>query len=104
MMNPTPFRLFLMMFASATHFVSRLDGKEINVKSTQGALNELCERIKSSVERAAPPKFRPVFNEYQIVDVLRAQIENSPADINRAPCRGPLFAEQRTWKMRTRQT
>lgn len=72
--------LFERTAESRVHFLSRLDANEIKVRSTQGALNELCERIKNSVERVAPRRFRPLFNEYQIADVLRLQIEEYRRD------------------------
>ena len=60
---------------SKAHFLSRLNDREIEVRSTRTAINDLCKRIRSSVERPVPQRVRPHFNEYQIADVLRVEIE-----------------------------
>jgi hypothetical protein len=60
---------------SKAHFLSSLNEKEIKSKLTQAEMKRICERINESVERAPPEKVRPLFNEYQIADVLRIEIE-----------------------------
>jgi hypothetical protein len=72
--------LFERTAESKAHFVSRLNARDIKAKLTQSALKELCHRIGNSVARVAPKQFRPLFNEYQIADVLRAQIEDYRRD------------------------
>lgn len=65
---------------SKAFFLSRLNEREIKVRSTQIGIDDLCNRIRNSIERPAPQRVRPQFNEYQIVDVLRVEIEKYRRD------------------------
>jgi hypothetical protein len=62
------------------HFLSRLNDREIKLRSTQAAINDLCTRIRNCVERPMPQRVRPQFNEYQIADVLCVEIEKYRRD------------------------
>lgn len=73
---PKAQRVLLEQTAEAkAYFLSRLDQRNIKLTSTQDAMTRICERIKTSVEQPEPQRIRPLFNEYQIAEVLRAQIE-----------------------------
>lgn len=65
---------------SKTYFLARLDQPEIKYKSTQAELSRLCDHIKRSAGEPEIPKFRPVYNEYQIANVLSREIETYRQD------------------------
>lgn len=59
---------------SKAYFLARLDKSEIKLSSTQAEMTRICSYFRRGGQ-ASLPKFRPLFNEYQIVDVLREGIE-----------------------------
>jgi hypothetical protein len=65
---------------SKAYFLSRLNGRGIKTPLAQAEMKRLCQRISGSVDRALPKPFRPEFNEYQLAEVLRAQIEDYRRD------------------------
>lgn len=60
---------------SKTYFLARLDLPDIRYPLTQGELKRLCEHFKRSVSAVEMPRFRPLYNEYQIANILRREIE-----------------------------
>src|SRR5262249_46362192 len=48
---------------------------EIKQKSTQAELKRICDHFKRSAGEPEVPKFRPAYNEYQIANVVRREIE-----------------------------
>lgn len=59
---------------SKAHFLARLDRREITHKSTQAEMKRICDHFGRAGERPVP-KFRPLFNEYQIAEALQSAIE-----------------------------
>lgn len=57
------------------YFLTHLDFDEIKSKSTRAGLRELCDRIRSCVLEPEVQSVRPLFNEYQIANVVRQEIE-----------------------------
>ena len=73
---------------SKAHFLAHMDQPEVKLRSTQLEMKRICEHFERSIGETEPPKFRPLFNEYAIADVLRREIEAyrrdwSEADIAR---------------------
>jgi hypothetical protein len=60
---------------SKTYFLARLDLPEIKHKPTQNELKRLCDLFKRSSE-VTIPNFRPLYNEYDIVEAVRHAIES----------------------------
>jgi len=60
---------------SKAYFLARLDKQDVTLKSTQAELKRICEHFARSVGETELPKFRPLYNEYKIADVLRREIE-----------------------------
>jgi hypothetical protein len=60
---------------SKAYFLARLDLPDIKYKSTQVELKRLCEHFRQSVAPVVIPRFRPLYNEYQIANALRREIE-----------------------------
>jgi hypothetical protein len=56
------------------YFLASMDANEIKLNSTRQELKRLCDRFKRGDE-ARLPKISPVFNEYEIANVLRKEIE-----------------------------
>ena len=59
---------------SKAYFLSRLDKPEVKIKSTHIELKRLCEHIAQSAAEPEFPKFRPVYDRYQIANVLDREI------------------------------
>ena len=59
---------------SKTYFLARLDLPAIKFKSTQLEMKRICELFRRGGETTLP-KYRPLYNEYQIANVLRREIE-----------------------------
>jgi hypothetical protein len=57
-----------------TYFLARLDQPEVKLKSTQTEIKRLCEHFKRSAGGPEIQKFRPLYNEYQIANVLSREI------------------------------
>ncbi|WP_291851330.1 hypothetical protein [Bradyrhizobium sp.] len=55
-------------------FLSRLNQRDIKLKSTQSEMHRICDAFKRSVFEADIPKFRPLYNEYQIANVLSREV------------------------------
>ena len=53
-----------------------LNQSEIKQKSTQAELKRICDHIKRSAGEPEIPKFRPLYNEYQIANVVLREIRN----------------------------
>lgn len=64
---------------SRTYFLARLNRAEIKHKPTQGEMKRICDHFKRGGE-VAPPKLRPLYNEYQIASVLEPEIKAYRAD------------------------
>ena len=60
---------------SKTYFLARLDQPEVKYKFTQAEMKRICDHFKRSAGEPEIPKFRPLYNEYQIANVLRREIE-----------------------------
>ena len=60
---------------SKTYFLARLDQPDVRLKSIQAEMKRICEHFRRSVGETEIPKFRPLYNEYQIANVLRREIE-----------------------------
>lgn len=60
---------------SKAYFLARLDLPEIKYNSTRAEMKRICEHFKRSIDETELPKFRPLYNEYQIANVLRREIE-----------------------------
>jgi hypothetical protein len=60
---------------SKSYFLARMDQSEVKLRSTQSEMKRICEHFERSIGETEPPKFRPLFNEYAIVNVLRGEIE-----------------------------
>ena len=60
---------------SKTYFLARMDQPELKLKSTQSEMKRICEHFARSIGETEIPKFRPLFNEYAIANVLRREIE-----------------------------
>jgi len=60
---------------SKAYFLARMDQPEVKLRSTQSEMKRICEHFERSIGETEPPKFRPLFNEYAIVNVLRGEIE-----------------------------
>ena len=60
---------------SKAYFLARMDQPEVKLRSTQLEMKRICEHFERSIGETEPPKFRPLFNEYAIADVLRREIE-----------------------------
>ena len=65
---------------SKAYFLSRLDQPELKLKSTQAEIRRLCEHFRLSLGEVQLPRFGPLYNEYQIANVLRREIENYRQD------------------------
>jgi len=65
---------------SKTYFLERLDENEIKKKSAQAELKRICDHFKRSAGEPEIPKFRPLYNEYQIANVVRREIESYRQD------------------------
>jgi len=65
---------------SKAYFLARMDQTEVKLKSTQAEMKRLCEHIMRSAGETEIPKFRPLYNEYQIANVLRREIERYRKD------------------------
>jgi hypothetical protein len=65
---------------SKAYFLARMDQPEVKLKSTQAEMKRLCEHIMRSAGEPEIPKFRPLYNEYQIANVLRREIEGYRKD------------------------
>ncbi len=59
---------------SKAHFLARLDLPEIRSKSVQEEMKRVCDQFKRA-GKISIPRIRPLFNEYQIANVLRREIE-----------------------------
>lgn len=60
---------------SKTYFLARLDQAVIKYKSTQAEMKRICDHFKRCAGEPPIPKFRPLYNEYQIANVLSREIE-----------------------------
>jgi len=56
------------------HFLARLDSDEIKHKPTQGEMKRICDRINGSLGPLPIQQVSPLFNEYQVADVLLREI------------------------------
>jgi hypothetical protein len=64
---------------SKTYFLARLDLTQIKHKPTQNELKRICDLFKRGGE-ATIPNFRPLYNEYEIVNAVRQAIESYRQD------------------------
>jgi hypothetical protein len=69
---------------SKTYFLGRLEQPEIKQKSTQAELKRICDHFKRRAGEPEIPRFRPLYNEYQIANVLRREIESYRQDWSEA--------------------
>jgi hypothetical protein len=60
---------------SKAFYLARLDIREITHKPTQAEMRRLCDRIEQTVGEQPVQPIRPSYNEYQIADVARREIE-----------------------------
>jgi hypothetical protein len=64
---------------SKAHFLARLDQPEIRLRSVQDELKRICDHFRHAGQLTIP-KIRPLFNEYQIANVLQKEIESYRKD------------------------
>jgi hypothetical protein len=60
---------------SKAFYLARLDAREITHKPTQAEMRRLCDRINATIGGQPVQPIRPSYNEYQIADVVRREIE-----------------------------
>ncbi len=58
-----------------THFLARLDLREIANKTTQDEVHRLLHRVSASCGEDQAQALRPLYNEYEIAELVRAEIE-----------------------------
>lgn len=56
------------------YFLSRLDRRDVKLKSTQAEMHRICDAFKRSISESDIPKCRPLYNEYQIANVLSREV------------------------------
>jgi hypothetical protein len=67
--------LFERTAEDRAYFLTHLDFDEIKSKPTRAGLRGLCDRIRSCVPAPEFQPVRPLFNEYQIANVVQREIE-----------------------------
>ncbi len=65
---------------SKAFYLARLDAREITHKPTQAEMRRLCNRINETVGEQPVQPIRPSYNEYEIADVVRGEIEAYRSD------------------------
>src|SRR5262249_12882957 len=55
------------------YFLARLDKAELTLKSTQAEIKRLCEHFKRSGGEPEVATFRPMYNEYQIANIVNRE-------------------------------
>ncbi len=65
---------------SKTYFLSHLDRADIKAKSTQEQFRRVCDLFRLSAGEPLVPRFRPLYNEYQIASVVSREIGNYRQD------------------------
>jgi hypothetical protein len=59
---------------SQSYFLSYLNLPEIKLKSTKMAIKEICDRIARKAAKAQIKNVRPMYNEYEIADIVSEEI------------------------------
>jgi hypothetical protein len=73
---------------SKAYYLARLDARDVTHKPTQAEMRRLCDRINDTVGEQEVQPIGPSYNEYQIADVVRREIEAYRRDWSAAELAG----------------